>query len=112
MPPSGFEPGHHLFETLKNEGCQHPPYIPFGIYAYRRFLVLPNHERKAIGAGTGASIWPFEHWSDALAVRLPGFRCIGGSHQNSYRDFLARRFFTSYPVDLLSLDAGALQWRC
>ena len=31
-----------------------------------------------------------------------------GSHQDSYRDFLARRFFASYPVDVLYLEAGGL----
>ena len=106
LPPSGFEPGHHLFETLKNEGRQHPPYIPLGIYAYRRLLVLPKHEREAIRAGIEASTWPVERWLDALAARPPGFLCIGESHQDSYRDFLARSFFANYPVDVLYLEAG------
>ena len=106
LPPSGFEPGHHLVETLKNEGRQHPPYIPLGIYAYRRFLVLPKHEREAIRAGIEASTWPVERWLDALAERPPGFLCIGESHQDSYRDFLAAEFFPSYPVDVLYLEAG------
>lgn len=112
LPPSGFEPGHHLFETLKNEGRQHPPYIPLGIYAYRRFLVLPKHEREAIRARIEASTWPVERWLAALAERPPGFLCIGESHQDSYRDFLARRFFASYPVDVLYLEAGegAVPW--
>ena len=112
LPPSGFEPGHLLFDTLKNEKLQHPPYIALGVYAYRRFLILPKHERDAIRARIEASVWTVERWLDALAARPPGFLCIGESHQDSYRDFLARRFFTSYPVDVLYLEAvdGAVPW--
>ena len=112
LPPSGFEPGHLLFDTLKNEKLQHPPHIALGIYAYRRFLVLPKHEREAIRAGMEASVWAVERWLVALEARPPGFLCIGESHQNSYRDFMARRFFSSYAVDRLYLEAtdGTVPW--
>ena len=112
LPPSGFEPGHLLFDTLKNEKLQHPPYIPLGIYAYRRFLVLPGPEREAVRAGIEASVWTVERWLDALEARPPGFLCIGESHQDSYRDFLARRFFSAYTVDRLYLETtdGAVPW--
>ena len=112
LPPGGFEPGHHRFDTLRNEKLQHPPYIALGIYAYRRFLVLPRPEREAVRASIEASVWTVERWLGALAARPPGFLCIGESHQDSYRDFLARRFFTSYPVDVLYLEAvgGAVPW--
>ena len=112
LPPSGFEPGHRLFDTLKNEKLQSPPHIPLGIYAYRRYLVLPRREREAIRAGIEASVWTVERWLDALAARPPGFLCIGESHQDSYREFLARRFFSSFPIDVLYLEAreGAVPW--
>ena len=112
LPPSGFEPGHRLFDTLKNEKLQHPPYTAIGIYAYRRFLVLPRRERERVRTGIEASVWPVERWIAALAERPPGFLCIGESHQDSYRDFLARRFFAAYPVDVLYLEAvdHAVPW--
>ena len=112
LPPSGFEPGHLRFDTLRNEKLQHPPYIALGIYAYRRFLLLPRDEREAVRAGIEASVWTVERWLGALAARPPGFLCIGESHQDSYRDFMARRFFPSYPVDVLYLEAvgGAVPW--
>ena len=102
LPPSGFKPGHLLFDTLKNEKLQHPPHLALGTYAYRRFLILPKRERDAVRAGIAASVWTVERWLEALAARPPGFLCIGESHQDSYRDFLAHRFFTSYPVDVFS----------
>ena len=112
LPPSGFEPGHRVFETLKNEKLQHPPHLALGIYAYRRFLVLPKGERDAVRAGIAASVWTVERWLAALEARPPGFLCIGESHQDSYRDFLARRFFGAYRVDLLYLEAvdGVVPW--
>ena len=112
LPPSGFKPGHLLFDTLKNEKLQHPPHLALGTYAYRRFLILPKRERDAVRAGIAASVWTVERWLEALAARPPGFLCIGESHQDSYRDFLAHRFFTSYPVDVLYLEAvhGAVPW--
>ena len=112
LPPSGFEPGHLLFDTLKNEKLQHPPHIPLGIYAYRRYLVLPKHEREAVLAGIEASVWTVERWLAALEARPPGFLCIGESHQDSYREFLARRFFSAYSVDRLYLEVtdGTVPW--
>lgn len=112
LPPSGFEPGHLLFDTLKNEKLQHPPYIAIGIYAYRRFLTQPRRERDAIRAGIEASVWTVDRWLDTLEARPPEFLCIGESHQDSYRDFLARRFFSSYAVDRLYLEAtdGTVPW--
>ncbi|MCY4469694.1 MAG: hypothetical protein OXC08_13330 [Thiotrichales bacterium] len=112
LPPSGFEPGHLLFDTLKNEKLQHPPHIALGIYAYRRYLVIPKHEREAVRAGIEASVWTIERWLAALEARPPGFLCIGESHQDSYREFLARRFFSAYSVDRLYLEAtdGTVPW--
>ena len=112
LPPSGFEPGHLLFDTLKNEKLQHPPYIALGIYAYRRFLTLPGPERDAVRAGVEASVWTVERWLDTLEAHPPEFLCIGESHQDSYREFLARRFFSAYSVDRLYLEAtdGTVPW--
>ena len=112
LPPSGFEPGHLLFDTLKNEKLQHPPYIALGIHAYRRYLVLPRQEREAVRAGIEASVWTVERWLDALEAHPPGFLCVGESHQDSYREFLARRLFSTYAVDRLYLEAteGAVPW--
>lgn len=112
LPPSGFEPGHHLFDTLKNDKMQHPPYIALGIHAYRRYLTLPKAEREAIRAGIEAAVWTVERWLDALEANPPGFLCVGESHQDSYRDFMARRLFSSYAVDRLYLEAtdGTVPW--
>ena len=112
LPPSGFEPGHRLFDTLKNEKLQHPPYIPLGIHAYRRFLTSPRHERETIRAGIEASVWTVERWLGSLEAHPPGFLCIGESHQDSYREFLARRFFSAYAVDRLYLETtdGTVPW--
>ena len=112
LPPSGFVPGHRRFDTLKNDKLQHPPYIALGIYAYRRYLTRPRRERDAIRAGLEASVWTVDRWLDTLEARPPGFLCIGESHQDSYRDFLARRFFSAYAVDRLYLEAtaGTVPW--
>ena len=112
LPPSGFEDGHLLFDTLKNEKLQHPPYIALGIYAYRRYLTLPKAERAAIRAGIEASVWTVERWIEALEAQSPGFLCVGESHQDSYRDFMARRLFSAYAVDRLYLEAtdGTVPW--
>ena len=76
LPPSGFEPGHRLFDTLKNEKLQSPPQIPLGIYAYRRYLVLPRREREAIRAGIEASVWTANRIRTATANswRVDSFR--------------------------------------
>ena len=107
LPPSGFRFGHRRPETLKNEPLLHPPHLPLGEYAYRRYLVAPRREREALKASLEAVIAPAEEWLADIAQRPPGFLCIGESHQDSYREFLAQRFFAHYPIDVLYLEAVA-----
>lgn len=105
LPPSGFESGHTRFETLKNEQLLTPPHLPLGVFAYRHYLTLPKTERIAIRDNLSEVVQPAEQWITALARNPPGFLCIGESHQDSYREFLAHRFFPFYPLDALYLEA-------
>ena len=104
LPPSGFLPGEQLLDTIKNDKLQSPPFMPLGIYAYRRYLVTPKAERLRVRASLDQALWPVDRWLDDLTRRNPGFICIGESHQDSYRDFLATRFFPRFPVDVLFLE--------
>ena len=105
LPPSGFELGQTRFETLKNEQLLGPPHLPLGVFAYRQYLSSQRAQREAILANLNAVIRPANEWIQALSQNPPGFLCIGESHQDSYRDFLARQFFPVYPLDVLYLEA-------
>ncbi|MDH3688257.1 MAG: hypothetical protein OEU36_02075 [Gammaproteobacteria bacterium] len=104
LPPSGYKPGHLLRSTIKNQKLQTPPYIDLGIYAYHQYLIAPKVIRDRIATNLAETIVGLDEWLAWLEAADIEFLCIGESHQENYREFLAEQFFTRYRVDRLFLE--------
>lgn len=108
LPPSGYQPGHLLRDTLKNDKQHTPPYMEIGRYAYRQFLSAPRDERHRVRRNIESSVQPASAWVAGLDTEQLDFLCIGESHQENYRRYLARHFFPNYRLDILFLEARLL----
>lgn len=111
LPPSGYRPGHLLRDTLKNDLLHTPPYMSIGHYAYRQYLSAPLAERRRVADNLQRVIYPMDRWLDWLNRGRIDFVCIGESHQENYRRFLAEQFFPHYRLDVLFLEARELPAR-
>ena len=111
LPPSGYRPGHLLRDTLKNDHLHTPPYMAIGRFAYRQFLSSPQSERDRVRANLDRIIQPLDVWMAWLDSTDVDFVCIGESHQENYRRFLAQEFFPAYRLDVLFLEARHLPAR-
>ena len=108
LPPSGYRPGHLLRDTLKNDLLHTPPYMAIGHYAYHQYLSSPAIERQRVSANLAKIVQPFDGWLTQLNAARIDFVCIGESHQDNYRRFLARHFFPYYRLDVLYVEARQL----
>lgn len=106
LPPSSYEPGHLLLDTLKNDKFHEPPYMDLGIYAWHQFLESPPEIRKRVMASLGSSIIDLDEWLDYLDRANIEFLCLGESHQENYRDFFADKLLARYRVDTLILETS------
>ena len=111
LPPSGYRPGHLLRDTLKNDLLHTPPYMSIGYYAYRQFLSSPLAERQRVRANLQQILHPLDGWLTWLNSAQIDFVCIGESHQENYRRFLAERFFPNFHLDVLYLETRQLPAR-
>ena len=111
LPPSGYRPGHLLRDTLKNDLLHTPPYMAIGYYAFRQYLSSPLAVRERVRANLDQIVQPLEGWMVWLNEAEIDFVCIGESHQENYRQFLAESFFPHYQLDVLFLEARNLPAR-
>lgn len=108
LPPSGYQPGHLLRDTLKNDKQHTPPYMDIGRYAYRQYLSAPRRERERVRRNLQRTVQPASQWLAWLDAEQFDFLCIGESHQENYRRYLSRHFFPNYGLDILFLEARLL----
>ena len=111
LPPSGYRPGHLLRDTLKNDLLHTPPYMAIGHYAFRQYLSSPLDVRQRIQSNLDQIVHPLDGWMAWLNDAEIDFVCIGESHQENYRRFLAESFFPNYELDVLFLEARDLPAR-
>ncbi len=111
LPPSGFRPGHVLRDTVKNDAQTSPPYMDFGRYAHRQFLASSAADRLRVLDSLRQRLIPVSDWIRTTSSRHLSFLCVGESHQDTYRHFLAEHFFTDYELDVLYLETRLLNAR-
>lgn len=75
--------------------------------ALRKYSEIPGLERRQLRESLSASITSLDSWLVKLAKAPPGLICLGESHEDRTRHFLASRFFSKYPVDVLMLESTA-----
>ncbi len=72
--------------------------------ALRKFAEIPAYERQQLRDSLGSAISTLDSWLNKLNSAPPELICVGENHDDVTRSFLAARFFSSYPVDLLMLE--------
>jgi len=108
LPPSGYQPGHLLRDTLKNDVLHTPPYMAIGYYAHHKYLSSPIDLQRRVSSNLEQIVQPLDVWLAWLKTVEIDFICIGESHQENYRHFLAQHFFPHYPLDALYIEAREL----
>ena len=99
-----FVPLPSPWEFPKGARVQHPESDRLREIAVRGFAEIPQAERRRLRENLASSIAPIDSWLDELIRQPPQLICVGERHDNVTREFLARRFFVRYPVDVLMLE--------
>ncbi|MDX1514526.1 MAG: hypothetical protein R3174_12385 [Gammaproteobacteria bacterium] len=73
--------------------------------ALRELADIPAFERQQVRGNISAAVTPLDAWLGKLRRAQPELICVGESHDDVTRAFLARRFFPRYPVDTLMLES-------
>jgi hypothetical protein len=72
--------------------------------ALRNFSEIPAFERQQLRDSLSAAITTLDSWLERVSRAPPELVCVGESHDDLTRSFLALRFFSKYPVDVLMLE--------
>jgi hypothetical protein len=74
------------------------------VNALRELGAIPAFERQQLRHSIGAAITSLDAWLSRIRSAQPELICVGESHDDETRAFLAKRFFPEYPVDALMLE--------
>lgn len=83
---------------------QFPDYNHLRVNALRRYSEIPPAERDRLKQNLRSAMVHLNDWLDWLENASPELICLGEKHDDYTRDFLARRFFSRYPTDVLMLE--------
>ncbi len=72
--------------------------------ALQRYADIPAYERQQLRDSLESAITTLDAWLSRLNEAPPELICVGENHDDVTRSFLARRFFSSYPIDRLMLE--------
>lgn len=72
--------------------------------ALRKLGDIPAYERQQLRHSLSAAITTLDLWLEKITSAQPELLCVGESHDDITRTFLATRFFPNYPVDTLMLE--------
>jgi len=88
-----------------SERIQHPFYHEEAAIALQRFSLLTKFEKAAIQKNLQLSLISIEQWLKHLGQSNYQILCMGESHEESTRTFLAEEFFTKVSADVLLVEA-------
>ena len=74
------------------------------VNALRELGAIPTFERQQIRHSISAAITTLDAWLSRIRNTQPELICVGESHDDETRAFLAKHFFPKYPVDTLMLE--------
>ena len=86
------------------ERIQHPLFHEQAVDALQRFYRLSKRDRDAIKESLESSLISMEQWLTHLGQSDYQVMCIGESHKEFIRNFLAEEFFAKFSVDVLLLE--------
>jgi len=99
-----FKPLNSAPLPVNTQRIQHPNYHAIATQALAQFKALDEAEQQRVIANLQQIILPFGQWLAALDHTDYRLLCIGESHRDTTRDFLASEFFTQYQFDTLHLE--------
>ena len=88
-----------------SERIQHPFYRKEAVKALQRFSRLTKSEKAAIQENLQFGTISIEQWLTHLGQSNYQILCMGESHEESTRNFLAEEFFAKVCADVLLLEA-------
>ena len=92
-------------QTQNTSRVQHPFYHHQAENALRSFLSLSNNKKKAIRENLESNLLPIDDWLKQLNESDFQVLCLGELHEESTRNFLAKRFFPIVKPEVLLLEA-------
>ena len=93
-----------VVEPLSHERIQHPVYFQFAQEALEKYGRLPKGDRQILKDQLRRAIVPIDVWLKRLNKSEKGIICLGESHDDHLRQFLATRFFPALDLDTLFLE--------
>ncbi len=72
--------------------------------ALRKLADIPPFERQQLRDSLDLAITTLDSWLAKIRTAQPDVICVGETHDDLTRTFLATRFFPKYPVDVLMLE--------
>jgi hypothetical protein len=90
--------------TSSSKRVQHPFHHSQALRALQHFSRLPGSEKSAIKSHLDRVLLSTERWLADLPRSNYKIICLGEVHEESTRAFLADRFFSKLPIDVLMLE--------
>lgn len=91
--------------TRPEQGSTRYPEIDYlRVNALRKLADIPPYERQQLRDSLGSAITTLDSWLTRIRSAPPEVICVGETHDDVTRSFLATRFFSRYPVDVLMLE--------
>ncbi|HEX9584388.1 MAG TPA: hypothetical protein VGB36_07800 [Gammaproteobacteria bacterium] len=85
-------------------GLRYPEIDYLRVNALRALGAIPAFERQQVRHGINSAVTTLDAWLSKIRSTRPELICVGESHDDETRSFLAGRFFPEYPVDVLMLE--------
>ena len=99
-----FVPSPQAFIQPKKGNIRYPEIDYLRENALRKFADIPAHERQQLRDSLSSAITTLDSWLERISSTRPEVICVGENHDDVTRSFLASRFFSKYPVDVLMLE--------
>ncbi|MEH6442928.1 MAG: hypothetical protein V7784_03440 [Oceanospirillaceae bacterium] len=91
---------------INTQTIQHPNYHSIATRALAKFESLPALDKNNLVANLKSNISPLQQWLDSL-VRFENLTlCLGESHREITRDFLASQIFKDFSFNVLFLETS------
>ncbi len=97
----------HVEEPLGQERVQHPTYFRFAQEALDRYSQLSKSDQQDLVDDLRKLIIPMSTWMEHLNRSDVSFICLGETHDDHNRRFLAESFFPAYDLEALFLETTA-----
>lgn len=100
-------PIKEVIERVDNSRIQHPNYNNTALVALENLRQLPPIEQRLLINNLTANLWPVSKWRKQLRGYDNAILCLGESHLETTREFMAEQLFSTFLIDHLYLETTA-----